>query len=90
MFYTPPGSNRRRRIDPNPIYDWETDTYSNEFYSFTLPDNTTAFFSIDQYDFTPEYDEEYHETTIRVWLPTRPHSFTFVHKEHYDRQPRWL
>lgn len=88
MFYIPHGCTRPRRIPPNPIYDIETVRYYNKYYRFITENNIVAFFAIELYEYTPEYKEEFHETTVRVWLPT--HTFSFVHKEKYVRQPQWL
>ena len=84
MFYRPSPYSSVRRIPPNPIYYLDEDTYYNHYYSFTTEDNTTAFYAIESYEYTPEYNEEYHETVIRVWLPT--HTFSFMCRERYDRQ----
>ena len=88
MSYLPLGSNTYRRIPDTPIYRWEDDSYEHNICvtSYTFPNTTKTipvFFAITSVDYTPEYDEEYFRSTIRIWLPS--HTFTTTYNEHYYR-----
>lgn len=78
MPHIPLRTYRRISIDPNPVYNIETDSYWNDYYWFTTKNNITVFFAVIKAEYTVEYDYSYTELTIKFWEPTRTFTRTFV------------
>lgn len=74
----PLGTNRRIRIDPNPIYNINNDTYRNYYYRFKTSNNIIVIFAVIKAEYNVEYDSRTTDLTIRFWTPTNTFTRTFT------------
>lgn len=77
MPHIPLRTYRRITIDPNPVYNYENDTYRNYYYRFTTENNITVFFAVIKADYNVEYDHSSTVLTIQFWEPNNTFTRTF-------------
>lgn len=82
MPLIPLGTTRRITIDPNPIYNYENDTYRNYYYRFKTSNKITVIFEVINAEYNIEYDYRTTNLTIRFYTPTN--TFTRTFRQHID------